>query len=304
MLWFRPRTCVRRILRNGGPIASWQIERGRKAMRKAARNLPSLPVELSASRPLKIHFLTGNRYWEQTAFCSWSLSQQTGRNIHAVVSDDGTLTLPQMEFIRTSCHEATFISEEEINDRLNTHLPVARFPSLRNRRSNFPLLRKITDFHVGSSGWKLFLDSDLLFFRDPKFLTEWHDNPLCPLRGEDLENAYGYPLEFLEELAGRPVDERINTGTLGILSKSIEWERMEFWCRSQLERFGSHYFQEQALVALHLAGQTCAIPPSDEYYLNPKPPEAIECQKTMHHYVADSKRWYFTHCWQRALGRR
>lgn len=122
-----------------------------------------------------------------------------------------------------------------------------------------------------------------------------------PLCATDIQNAYGYPLELLRELAGQPVPERVNTGLIGLRSEEIDWDRLEYWCRTLIERQGTHYYQEQALVALLLAGRRhCAAPPTD-YVTLPRPPEASECRAVMHHYVAGSKRWYFRENWRRVL---
>ncbi len=268
-------------------------------MRAAARELP-IPVR--EGEPLAVHFLTGSRYWEQTVFCAWSLAHTTGRPIRGVVLDDGTLTAAQFESIARVCAGATLITNREIEARLDQALPESSYPTLRQRRRLQPVIRKILDPHAGLSGWKLLLDSDLLFFRRPNLLLEWFRDPF-PLCATDIQNAYGYPLELLEELAGRPVRERINSGILGLRSEDFDWDRLEWWCRTLIEKGGTQYFQEQALVALFLAGRSDAkAAPIEDYVTLPGAREADECKAVMHHYVADSKRWYFRHCWRKALG--
>ncbi len=160
-------------------------------------------------------------------------------------------------------------------------------------------MKKILDVHAGGTGWNLFMDADLLFFQRPDFLLDWWDDPSQPLTSVDAEYAYGYPLELLEELAGAKVRPLINTGLSGHRSDAIDWDKMEYWCRTLIERAGTHYYQEQALVALHVAGQECAVLPSDDYITLPVLPEALECKAVMHHYVAGSKPWYFRHNWKR-----
>ncbi len=122
-----------------------------------------------------------------------------------------------------------------------------------------------------------------------------------PLRATDVQNSYGYPLSVLNALAGQPVPERVNTGLLGLQSEMIDWERMEHWCRTLIEQHGPHYYQEQALVALLLAGRPHIAAPPADYVILPEPPEALDCRAVMHHYVAHSKRWYFQQNWRRVL---
>lgn len=298
-LAYAPYSRARDLWLDGGPRQRRLTAEGKIAMEAAALTLPMPPAGLGA--PVVLHLLTGRRFWFQTAFCLWSFAHASGRPIHPVLIDDGTLQAPFTGHLLRLFPHARIRSAAEIEQLLDTLLPPSRFPSLRARRSGFPLLRKLLDPHAGQNGWRLQIDSDLLFFRRPDTLLNWHDAPAAPLRAEDLTNAYGYPLELLASLAGRPVPERVNTGLLGLRSEDIDWERMEFWCRTLLERGGPQYYQEQALAALLLAGQDCVVPDPDAYVLLPRPPEARLCQAVMHHYVAESKRWYFQSNWRRCL---
>lgn len=290
---------MRECLQAGGPLEQRRTRCGQREMEAAAADLPGLPC--FEGDPVRLHVLTGRRFWYQTVFCLWSFARAARRPIAPVVLDDSTLTRDCFALIQRLFPLARLDSEASILTRLEEHLPAARFPSLRRRRMEFPLLRKITDVHVGLTGWRLFVDSDVLFFRAPDLLLEWLREPVQPLRATDVENAYGYPFELLQELAGCPVPELVNTGLLGLRSEAVDWERMEYWCRTLIQRAGTHYYQEQALVALHLAGQTHLAAPIQDYVTFPKPPEALACRAVMHHYVADSKRWYFQTNWRRAM---
>lgn len=301
-LWHRPVGACAQSWREGGPLARRATESGRREMEAAAYRLPPLPApSADAGAPLAPWFLTGRRYWYQTAFCLRSFGLATRRTLAPVILDDGSLEEPQLDALRRLCPHLEVDRAAAIEARLDAHLPFARFPSLRARRREFPLLRKLTDPHVGRTGWRLLMDSDLLFFRRPDTLVAWLDSPASALRAEDIANAYGYPIPLLNELAGCPVPQHVNTGLLGLRSEGIDWDRMEFWCRTLLERGGPRYYQEQALAALLLAGKECVVPPPADYVLLPAPPEAHECRAVMHHYVAESKRWYFQNNWKRML---
>ena len=73
-------------------------------------------------------------------------------------------------------------------------LPIARFPALRGQRLTYLHLRKITDAHAGLHGWRLVLESDMLFFRRPTALLDWCDAPASPIHMQDVQDAYGYPV--------------------------------------------------------------------------------------------------------------
>lgn len=299
-LWHRPAGYARDLIADGGPWERRRTEAGRLEMIAAAQALPALPPAPADAGPVVVHLMTGEKYWHQTAFCLWSLARQSGRPVQPVILDDGSLPPAARDLLRRLFPAGRVVALPEVEARLDDSLPASRFPTLRARRREFPLLRKLTDVHAGLAGWRLFLDSDMLFFRRPDFLLGWLDRPGHPLRGEDVQNAYGYPLDRLHALAGRPVPERVNTGTLGLRSDRLDWDRLEHWCR-ELQRLGPHYYQEQALAALLLAGTDCDAAPAGDYVVLPLPPEALACRAVMHHYVAHSKRWYYQHNWRRIL---
>jgi hypothetical protein len=188
----------------------------------------------------------------------------------------------------------------ESESRLDRFLPRGRFPVLCDWWRRNPNFRKLVDPHVGSQGWKLVIDSDMLFFREPVFLAEWCDSPRAPLHAVDVMSSYGYPRHLLDQLAGSPVAELVNSGMCGLDSGALDWPRIEGWCRTLMERGGRSYYLEQALVAMLVAGRACSVAPAADYVTLPRPPEALECRAVMHHYVAESKRWYFQSNWRRA----
>ena len=255
----------------------------------------------SGLKPLQVQLLTGNKYWYQTAFCLHSLGQVAGREIVPVVHDDGSLKPEQVEVYRRICPKTKLESRAEIEQRVERVLPRGKFSILRKRRDELPLIKKITDIHAGREGWRLFLDADLLFFRKPEFLLDWWDRPGRSIHAVDVINAYGYPLEVLKKVGGRPVPEKVNTGITGLKSDEIDWEKMERWCRALTVEYPAHYYQEQALVALHLAEREGEAIPAQDYVTLPEPPEATERRAVMHHYVDLSKKWYFRENWRRVL---
>jgi hypothetical protein len=169
---------------------------------------------------------------------------------------------------------------------------------LRERWANYPNIRKLIDVHIGNAGWRLVLDSDLLFFRRPTFLLEWLGRPDRPLHAVDIETSYGYSRPLLVSLSGAPLAELVNVGLTGLRSDLIDWDRIEFWCKRLIDAEGPHYYLEQALIAMMLAGGACAVAPAEDYVTLPLQPEASECRAVMHHYVAESKRWYFQRNWR------
>ncbi len=290
---------IRDSLRNGGPWQERRTEHGRAAMEAAAARLPVPSVASGAA--LELHLLTGRRFWYQSAFCLWTLARQTGRPLAPVIYDDGSLAEQYRGSLSRLFPAVRFVAQGETIKRLDALLPVARFPFLRERWLNYPNLRKLIDPHLGGTGWKLVLDSDLLFFRRPDFLLHWLDTPDRPLHAVDCETSYGYSRPLMNKLAGAPVADLVNVGLTGLNSSELDWEQLEHWCSPLITQEKTSYYLEQALIAMLMAGRPCAIAPVADYVTLPKPPEAHACKAVMHHYVAHSKRWYFQQNWQLAL---
>ena len=298
--WYRPKGWVSEVVASGGPFEMRATERGRNEMATEAERLA--PLESSPQQPtVTLHILTGRRYWFQTAFCLQSLVSLGRTNVQVELYDDGSFDEGLVGLIRRYVPRCQIHLVSETRERIERLLPDSRFPALRERWNNYPNIRKLIDPHLGSTGWKLVLDSDILFFREPRFLTSWSQNPSASLHTVDCQESYGYSRQILEQLAGRKLPERVNVGVCGLLSETLDWERLEFWCHQLIVNNRPSYYLEQALVAMLLAGQKTISASADEYVTRPTPPEALNCHAVMHHYVAESKRWYFQQNWRRIL---
>ena len=294
--WHRPAAALARSRREGGPLEQWRNARGRRAMIAAARTLPARPPP--PPEAAEVTFLTGRRFWYQTAFCCWSLSERAGREFRPGFLDDGSFDGSLAREAVRLFPGATVLDRAAVETRLDRALPARTFPALRSQRLSYIHLRKLTDAHAGRDGWRLVLDSDLLFFRRPGALLDWLEAPDRPLHMVDVQDSYGYPRATLEALAGGPVPERLNVGLLGLRSEAIEWPRLEQWCARLLAQHGTSYYLEQALCALLLAAAAPLRLPAQDYLVQPDEEECLAPRAVMHHYVDLSKRGYFRHAWR------
>lgn len=296
----RPIGLLRLSLQEGGPLEQRKTERGRLAMEASAHHLPTLEVP-ATDHGHRVYFLSGQRYWYQTLYCAYSLQLHAPERITPVVLDDGSLSEPLRQSITRAIPWAEFLDREAIEVRLDACLPRSKFPTLRNRRIEYPHIRKLTDVHAGCRGWRLVLDSDMLFFRQPAVLLSWLNSPDRPFHLVDTETAYGYPADVLGDLARAELPPAVNVGICGLRSDSLDWDEIERWCAALLERKGYHYLQEQALVAMMLAGKPALSAPAEDYIVLPDSREGADPRAVLHHYVAHSKRSYFQSGWRRIM---
>jgi hypothetical protein len=269
--------------------------RGRSAMMRAAQTLRFTSVPDTA--PV-VHYLSGRQFWFQTVFCYRSLRNAASDvSIGLAVYDDGTFNSGLLAQIRESVPGATIVKKEVIAARLDQALPRDRYPTLRRVRETYPNLRKLTDIHAGSAGWKLVLDSDMLFHQRPDELLFWLSNPSAPLCMRDVQRSYGYSGALMQSLVNRDVPDAINVGVCGLQSEAIDWDLLENWAATLLREEGMSYYLEQALIAMLFASGGTLLPASD-YVVLPSADEMMTRRAKLHHYVADSRTEYLTSLWR------
>ena len=293
---YQPLGWLHRSWREGGPANQLITANGRRAMMHAATLLP--PLAQSPADAPEISFLTGKRFWYQTAFCFWSLCRQAGRPLRATFFDDGTFDKSLRAESARVFPGSRVCGAEEVHSLLDQYLPNQRYPALRKRRLAYPNLRKLTDCHAGGQNWRLVLDSDMLFFHRPAALMDWLQSPSQPLHMTDVQNAYGYSPALMEKLTGQKIPQLVNVGICGLQSAQIDWDQLEHWCQQLEAAEGTSYYLEQALVAMLLAGQTAERLPTRDYRLLPNDEECCRPTAALHHYVDLSKRGYFRYAWR------
>lgn len=297
--YYAPKGFLKECQRRGA--ANMAIDyQAQRQMEEAAYHLKPVAAEESVNS-WEIHFLSGRKFWYQTCFCAYSMIRHTETNLRPVIYDDGTLEQKYADEIHRIFPHVRIISQREIEACLDKYLPVNKFPYLRERRLNYPNLRKLTDIHAGSQGWKLVLDSDMLFFQTPTFLMEWLKSPQQPCYMVDVKSSYGYSPALMASLAQAEIPERLNVGICGLKSEDIDWELIEIWCKKMVEQEGTSYYQEQALIAMLMAKKTCAVAPEAEYVVMPRCEEVLHPQAVLHHYVDTSKPWYFRYGWRHVI---
>jgi len=290
-LWHAPIGALKTSFAAGGPVEQWRDRQAHAAMRAAAARLA--PQQFPTADPAwpEVHFLTGRKFWDQTALCLYTLQAHAGHALHSVVHDDGTLTPVVVQNLKRIFPQMVVCLRSEDEARASAALPTERFPALQAERHRlYPNMLKFTDVHAGGHGWKLVLDSDMLFFRRPDFLLDWLRAPDRPLHMTDVQDSYGYSRPLLESLAGAPLPSRLNVGFCGLRSDALDWDKLEYWCRRLIAAEGTSYYLEQALVAMLCTGRSCAIAPAQDYQVLPSETECREPRAVLHHYVAGSKR--------------
>lgn len=295
-LYRYPKSKLLKIRKQGGWWNSRVIERERRAMERASEHL-FVPYE-EAGAPLEVHFLTGQRYWYQTVFCMYSLQKAAGRAFRWHLYDDGTFDEALIARMQAQAPGTVVHTRQEIEARLRVCLPEQDYPFLWRKRRVYPHIKKLTDIHVGSQGWKLVLDSDMLFYKNPEWLIRWLEAPGPVLHITEGRSSYGYTPGLMKELCGREITPCVNVGVIGLKSEEIDWKTLDTWGETLESREGTSYFLEQALTAMLVEGKPGVHADCNDFVVNPTQAQAEGKQGVMQHYVGYSKQWYYKIAWK------
>lgn len=261
-------------------------------MIKASKTLPPIP---SHKDGLQIYFLTGKDYLYQTLFCAYSLIKVSKEKYQFTLVDDGSFTEELKSSTKKQMPDVIILDTNQINQNLDLYLPIHDYPFLRNKRAVYPHLRKLTDVHTIDQGYKLVLDSDMLFFKEPIEMINWLKAPSGCLFMIDCAESYGYSHQLMEDLIGQQIPKLVNVGAYGLSSSAISWQHLENWGKNLEEKEGTTYFLEQALSAMLSANMSKTILNKEEYIVNPSP--NLENTK-LQHYVDLSKKFYLETAWR------
>lgn len=255
------------------------------------KRMPALQIR-RAGDAVPVHFMAGESHWHLTCFCVHSLLTHSSLNLIPILHDDGSLKAHQWDEMRRIIPSFRRVTTAEAEALVDAHLPFSRFAALRRMREKLPLMRKILDVHAGGSGPGLFLDSDILFYREPVFLDRWLREARYPIYMADFQDSYGYSADVLRSAFGKPLLSRVNTGICGFYSPFIDWDRLEYWA-SRLPEGEVNHFAEQALTAMLMCESGGKPAPPADYILSPKREEVRNPRAVMHHYVVPSRTWYY-----------
>lgn len=293
-----PKAKRKEIERFGGKLAYKEMLAQKEAMTKSITNFK--PFKKSSGN-LKLYFLTGKKYIDQTLYCIISLERQLIDTFKYVMVDDGTFDNDLIDFVKSKIPAIEIITKDEIDKNIAQYLPINKYPILNKKRQEYPHIKKLTDIHTlnNCEGYKIVLDSDMLFYHEPIELKQWLAHPDKAIHMVDCEEAYGYDHLLMEKLCGSSIPKLVNVGIFGIESSKIIWDNLESWTQELEQEAGASYYLEQALSAMLIAGKPALVLDKEKYKVNPSENEIDECKATLHHYVDLSKKGYYTKAWKK-----
>jgi hypothetical protein len=133
-----------------------------------------IPEDFPLEARVEIHLLTSQRDWKFGLWMLASFFQATRRRWAIVVHDDGSCDETIRSAFATVFPEARFIDRAEADAVMEPKL--ATRPQCRDYRQAHPLGLKLFDVPAfARTARVLMLDSDVLFFREPREILDWVD---------------------------------------------------------------------------------------------------------------------------------
>jgi hypothetical protein len=258
-----------------------------------------LPPVTSDSKGLPVYFLTGKKYLYQTLYCIRSLTACSTTPFRFTLVDDGSFDDPLIDRMLRQLPGVKVITQAMINSNLTNDAFEYKYPVLYQKRTVYPHIKKLTDIHtIPGDDWKLVLDSDMLFYREPQQMINWLKHSQNPIHMIDCTQAYGYSQDLMEKLAGSFVPSLLNVGMIGLKINHGEWAKLESWVASLEKTEGTSYYLEQALSAMLIGNSKSDHLRLEDYIVNPSKEQIRQKVGVLHHYVDLSKEGYFKYAWK------
>ena len=266
------------------------------AMAKDQRDFPKVVArfmqqgdyDLSASDQAIPCFYLGSDRWLPMIFTSmYTMRYRGGQQVKYTLIEDLVGYSPDLvaRFDRLF-KMVRLVRKDEVEDLLERVLPRGRFHVFRQVRDNHILFRKVIDANIVGDGWRIFADADTMFYRDaPDLHSVLREKaPFSLFDRPAIGGFYSIKANRLSQVMGLPVESRsgqINTGLMGLDSRQIDWEWMEFCLIRILEAcggmevlkkhpHGGWFALEQTIYASFFArGENFRYLPSDQYVVSP-----------------------------------
>jgi hypothetical protein len=228
------------------------------------RILTTTPVTGTTDPACEIHVLTCRGDWVNLVWSLKSFYHFANRRYALCIHEDGTVPPEGLEQLRRHFPEARLIIRREADTRSAAVLQ--QFPrSLALRQTNV-LSPKVFDFIIHLQGERmLLLDSDVLFFAEPRELLRRIEDPSYVRNtvNGDIASAYAIDPGIASGAAGLTIIDRFNSG-LGLIHR--ESMRLD-WIEEFLALPGiltGHFWQiEQTLYALCSSRYGCELLPEE-----------------------------------------
>jgi hypothetical protein len=202
------------------------------------RILRTSPIRETDNATCEIHVLTSNADWLNLIWALKSFYWASGRRYALCIHDDGTLQPSDVAILKSHFPKARLIERKAADQRV--HEALADHPRCWQFRQTNLLAPKVFDFPVYlESKRMLLLDSDVLFFSEPKALLDVIEN------ADYAKNCFNSDIS-----SSYTVEPEINSGLALIHGSSLRFDWIEEFLQMPGILQGHFWRIEQTLYAL------------------------------------------------------
>ncbi|MDB5120212.1 MAG: glycosyl transferase family protein [Sphingobacteriales bacterium] len=309
-LYYEPKQKQATIKKFGGQKSYLAMQEAEQEMKSYALNDLVITANFNTQGKYKLNFLTGDDFLHQTLFCTYSLFRFLSWDESSMFSvnfySDGSLGNSSIEILKARFPRIRVIDYKETMLAIRDLLPSAAFPYLNKKIRTLPLFKKLIFTHLNNKGSSTFLDSDMLFLEKPLAFLDWLYNKStdanCAFCIQDIQRSYGYTDDEILKVWATPIKHNINSGMYSLHSEKMDFQMIEFLVKEFEEKFGSQYYIEQLITAIILeTSEKLFVASKSEYIVLPSYDQIMKQAGVLHHYVNESKQYYFKESWRRQI---
>jgi hypothetical protein len=215
------------------------------------RILRTPPVKGTDDKTAEIHVLTSDGDWLNLIWVLKSFYAASGRRYALCIHDDGTLKEEQFKTLAAHFPAARMISKKDAD--VVVFPALAPYPRCLHFRQTNQLAPKVFDFaHFLQSERMLLLDSDVLFYEEPKELLRRVEDKSYTKNtvNADVASAYTVTPDVARQYLKTNLIERFNSGLGLIHQSSIRLDWIEEFLAAPGIVDGHFWRIEQTLYAL------------------------------------------------------
>jgi hypothetical protein len=243
--WYWWRT-LRRVQAEGAGTAFRRWRQWSQVLATAPVN-----VEVPGRSPVEVHLLCHRGDHVCAIWALKTLYRTSGLRWPAVIHVQGVCTAAMERRFRAHLPAARVIRQDEADAHVEQAL-ATRHPRLREARRQSPFMMKLIDpVLLGGAERLVILDSDVLFFRDPRELRTHVDQGAADawLFQRDPASTYNVSEDVAASALGIRIPERVNSGIAVVPRALVDLELCERLLEHPEVRRPSGWI-EQTLFAL------------------------------------------------------